>query len=191
MGSAVQQTLMFIVQFIFGLYSFVIVLRLWLRTVNADYNHPVVNSIARSTAPVVRKFQKYIPDIGKIETASVVLLLVITLLKLLLISFISGHIPNAGGLIAWTIGSSIEVCLDAAFYVMIIMALLSWIPNAQPQLYSLLAQLTAPILQPIRRIVPLIMGMDMSPVVMLLLIQVIEMLIVNQIIRAGISAAFH
>ena len=36
MGSAVQQTLMFIVQFVFGLYSFVIVLRLWLRMVRAD-----------------------------------------------------------------------------------------------------------------------------------------------------------
>ncbi len=191
MGSAIQQTLMFIVQFIFGLYSFIIVLRLWLRMVHADYNHPFVASIAKSTTPVIRKLQKYIPDFGNIETASLVLLLILTLVKLLLVSFISGHIPQAGGLLAWTLASMIEVLLDTVFYLMIMMAILSWIPNAQPGLYSLLAQITAPLLVPVRRFVPLLGGMDLSPVIVLVIVQVIEMLMVQPVIRASLSAAFR
>lgn len=191
MGSAVQQTLMFIVQFVFGLYSFVIVLRLWLRMVDADYNHPFVASIAKSTTPVVRKLQKYLPDFGHFEAASLVLLLIATLVKLLLVSFISGHIPHAVGLLAWTLASVIEVVLDAAFYVMIIMAILSWIPNANPMLYGLLMQITTPLLMPIRKWVPLLGGMDLSPVVVLIVIQVVEMLLVNPIIRASLSATFR
>lgn len=193
MGSAVQQTLMFIVQFIFGLYSFIIVLRLWLRMVHADadYNFPFVAGIARATTPVVRKIQKYIPDFVNIETASLVLLLIITLIKLLLVSFISGHVPQVGGLLAWTLGSMVEVFLDTMFYLMIMMAILSWIPNAQPSLYSLLAQITVPLLAPVRRFIPLFGGMDLSPVVVLLAIQVIEMLMVQPVIRASIGAAFR
>jgi len=191
MESAVQQTLMFIVQFIFGLYSFVIVLRLWLRMVDADYHHPFVASIAKSTTPIVRKLQKYLPDFGHIETASLVLLLVLTLVKLLLMSFISGHIPQALGLLAWTLASAIEVILDAVFYVMIIMAVLSWIPNANPMLYGLLIQITTPLLMPVRRVIPLLGGMDLSPVVVLVVIQVLEMLVVHPVIRASLSAAFR
>ena len=191
MGSVVQQTLMFIIQFIFGLYSFIIVLRLWLRMVDADYNHPFVASIAKSTTPIVRKLHKYIPDFGSIETASLVLLLILTLVKLLLVSFISGHIPQVGGLLAWTLASMIEALLDTVFYIMIMMAILSWIPNAQPALYALLMQITAPLLMPVRRFVPLLGGMDLSPVVVLVAIQVIEMLMVQPVIRASLSAAFH
>lgn len=191
MGSAVQQTLMFIVQFIFGLYSFVIVLRLWLRMVHADYHHPFVASIAKSTTLLVRKLQKYLPDFGSIETASLVLLLIVTLIKLILVSFISGYIPHVGGLLAWTLASMIEAMLDTIFYVMIMMAILSWIPNAQPMLYGLLAQMTAPLLMPVRRWIPLLGGMDVSPVVVLLVIQVIEILMVHPVMRASLSAAFR
>lgn len=191
MGSAVQQTLMFIVQFVFGLYSFVIVLRLWLRMVDADYNHPFVASIAKSTTPVVRKLQKYLPDFGHFETATLVLLLIVTLVKLLLVSFISGHIPHAVGLLAWTLASVIEVVLDAAFYVMIIMAILSWIPNANPMLYGLLMQITTPVLMPVRKWVPLLGGMDLSPVVVLIVVQVMEILIIHPVIRASLSATFR
>lgn len=191
MGSAIQQTLIFIVQFVFGLYSFVIALRLWLRMTDADYNHPFVASIAKSTTPIVRKLKKYLPDFGNIETSSLILLLLVTLVKLLLISFISGHIPQAGGLLAWTLASSIEVVLDTLFYVMILMAILSWIPNAQPMLYSLLMQVSAPLLAPVRRIVPLLGGMDLSPLVILVVIQVVEMLLLNPVIRASLSAAFR
>jgi YggT family protein len=191
MGSAVQQTLMFLVQFIFGLYSFVIVLRLWLRAVYADYNHPFVAGIVRATTPLVRKLQKYIPDMRGVETASVVLLLLLILVKLFLVSFIAGHIPSIGGLFVWALASLVEVCLDTAFYLMIMMAILSWMPNAQPALYGLLMQLTQPILQPVRSIVPLLGGMDLSPVVVLVVIQVIEILMVQPVIRAGINAAFH
>ncbi len=191
MGSAIQQTLMFLVQFIFGLYSFVIVLRLWLHAVYADYNHPFVASIAKSTTPLVRKLQKYIPNIHGIETASIALLLLVVLIKILLISFIAGHIPSASGLFVWALASLIEVCLDTVFYLMMIMAILSWIPNAQPLLYSLLTQVTEPMLRPIRKIVPLLGGMDLSPIVILVVAQVIEILMVQPIIRTGINAAFH
>ncbi|MES2204587.1 MAG: YggT family protein [Pseudomonadota bacterium] len=191
MGSAVQQTLMFIVQFIFGMYSFVIVLRLWLRMADADYNHPFVASIAKSTTPVIRKLQKFLPNVGHFETASLVLLLIVTLVKLILVSFISGYIPHVGGLLAWTLASMIEAILDTAFYLMIMMAILSWIPNAQPMLYGLLIQITTPILMPVRRCVPLLGGMDLSPVVVLIVIQVLEMLMVQPVIRASLSAAFH
>jgi YggT family protein len=191
MTAVLQQTLMFIVQFVFGLYSFVIVMRLWLRLIGIDHGHPMVLSIAKATNPIVNKLQKYIPSFGQLEIASVVLLVVVTLVKLLLVSFISGHIPQPGGLVVWTLISAIEVGLDAIFYMMIMMALLSWIPSAQPAMYSLLTQITSPLLAPIRRMVPLLGGMDLSPVIILVVVQVLEMLLVHPVVRASLMASFH
>ena len=191
MGSALQQTLMFIVQFVFGLYSFMIVLRLWVRLACVSNEHPLLTSIAKTTNPIIKPLRKYIPDFGNYELASVVLLLGVILLKLVLVSFISGYIPQPAGLFAWTLISTIEVGLDTVFYVMIMMAILSWIPNAQPILLSLLSQITAPLLAPVRRFVPLFGGMDLSPVIVLVVVQILEILFVHPVMRASLMAAFH
>lgn len=190
MGTILQQTFMFLVQFVFGLYSFAVILRLWLRLASLDAYQPFIAAIAKSTAPIIHPLKKYLPDIGHLESASMVLLLVVTLVKLLLVSFISGHVPQPIGLLAWTLISTVEVCLDTIFYVMIITAILSWIPHAQPALSSLFAQMTAPLLAPIRRFIPLLGGMDLSPIVVLVAIQIIEMLMVHPIVRASLMAAF-
>ncbi len=190
MSSAIQQVLMFIVQFVFGLYSFMLALRIWARWSHMSGEHPLLTGIARSTSPVIKVLKKYIPNLGHVELSSIVLLLAVTLIKLLLVSFISGHIPQPMGLFAWTVISAIEVGLDAIFYVMILMAILSWIPHAQPAMLSLLTQISAPLLAPIRKFVPLFGGMDISPVVLLLIVQIIEMLLVHPVMRASLMAAF-
>lgn len=191
MGSAVQQTLIFIVQFVFGLYAFSLVLRIWMRALHADYLHPFVNSIDKITTPIVKLFYKFVPDFKKIELAGVVVLFIVTLIKLLLISVIAGQVPNIFGLLIWSIGSMLETICDTVFYMMVIMALLSWMPQVQPMLFALLNQLTQPLLRPVRRIVPLLGGMDLSPIAVLLLAQILNMLIAHPIMRVGLNAAMH
>lgn len=191
MGSSIQQALIFIVQFIFGLYAFSLVLRIWMRALHADYLHPFVNSIDKITTPVVKPFVKFIPDFKKIELAGVVVLLIVTLIKLFLMSIIAGQMPNMIGLLIWSVGSIVETICDAVFYMMVIMALLSWMPQVQPMLFSLLHQLTQPLLQPVRRIIPLLGGMDLSPIVALLIAQILNILIAHPIMRVGLNAALH
>lgn len=191
MGSLIQQTLMFIVQFIFGLYSFMIVLRLWVRLSGVTERHPLLIGIGKTTSPLIRKLQALIPDLGRFESSSLLLLLVVTLLKLLLMSFLSGHMPHLPGLLAWILISAIEVGFDTIFYVMILMAILSWIPNAQPAMLSLLTQISVPLLAPIRKFIPLFGGMDLSPVVLLLIVQVMEIVFVHPVMRASLMATFY
>lgn len=190
MSSTIQQALIFIIQFVFGLYAFLLALRVWLRAMHADYHHPFVGGVAKVTAPLIKRL-KCIPDIKNIELASIVLLFVVTLVKLILVSVIVGHIPNLFGLIMWTLGTMLEVGLDVVFYVMIFMALLSWMPQVQPMLFGLLSQLTQPLLQPVRKIIPLLGGMDISPIVVLLIAQLLDILIAHPLIRVGLNAALH
>ncbi|MCD8499798.1 MAG: YggT family protein [Gammaproteobacteria bacterium] len=191
MSGAVQQTLMFIIQFLFGLYSFMLVLRVWIRMNGIQANHPLLVSIAKLTNPLVNRLKKWIPDVAYIEISGITLLLGVTLVKLLLVSAVAWHVPHIPGLFAWTLISAVEVFLDVVFYAMIIFAILSWIPNVQPELYSLLSQITAPLLMPIRRCLPLFGGLDLSPVVLLLLVQVLEMLLVHPVMRASLMATFQ
>lgn len=188
--TAIQQAGLFLVQFIFSLYAFLLVLRIWLRAVHADYYHPMVMSVAKLTTPLVKRFT-FIADIKSIECASVVLLFFITLIKLVLVSLIAGQVPHFPGLILWTLGTLLEVGLDTVFYMMMFMALLSWMPHVQPTLFALLNQLTQPILQPVRRVLPLIAGMDFSAIAVLAVAQILEILLAHPWIRIGLNTALH
>lgn len=189
MGASIQQVLIFIIQFIFGLYSFLIILRLWIRLFDVSDQLFFLEGIAKATNPLLKRLRSSIPDIGRLESSSLVLLFVLTLIKLILVSFISGHIPHFMGLLAWTLMTAIESILDAIFYVMIILAILSWIPHVQPAMFSLLTRITTPLLAPIRKYIPLLGGMDVSPVVLLLIIQILEIIIVHPFIRVSLMAA--
>ena len=64
-------------------------------------------------------------------------------------------------------------------------------PHVQSMLYVLLQQLTHPLLQPVRRVIPLIAGMDLSPLVLLALTQVLTILLAHPLLRVGLNAALH
>lgn len=190
MASVVQQALIFLVQFIFSLYSFLLALRVWMRAVHADYNHPFVTGVARLTTPLIKRLH-FIGDIKNIELASLALLFVVIVIKLVLMSLLAGELPGLLGLIIGACGTLLNVGLDLIFYVMIFMALLGWMPQAQPALFVLVSQLTQPILQPVRKILPTLYGMDVSPLIVLLVAQLVKILVSDPLIRAGLNTTIN
>ena len=63
------------------------------------------------------------------------------------------------------------------FFTILIRVIMSWVnPNPNNPIYIVLAQLTEPLLRPVRRIIPIMGGFDLSPLVVLILLQVISIL---------------
>lgn len=66
----------------------------------------------------------------------------------------------------------LDQLLSVYVYIIIIRALLSWFsPDPYNPLYRLLIQLTEPVLEKIRRIMPNLGGIDLSPIILILIIQ--------------------
>ncbi len=161
-----MNSVMFLVDILFGLYLMVVLLRLWLQLAQADFYNPFSQFIVKATHPLVGPLRRIIPSLGRLDTATLVLALLVAGLKLFLLNLIAGVVyTNPVGLL---LGATFEVLREAfqlVMWVLIIRAILSWVSQGQNPMEFVLHQLTEPFLAPIRRILPPMGGLDLSVMV--------------------------
>jgi len=170
--------LIFLIDTIFSLYLFALVLRFLFQWSGADYQNPLSQFLIRITHPPLRILRRFIPSFGRIDTAALALMLALQMLSDTLIFLIQSTLPSMGFIAIWSLAQLLDLVLDIFFYAILIRALLSWIgPTQYNPAVSLLYSLTEPLLQASRRLLPATGGMDFSPIIPIIGIQLIKMLL--------------
>lgn len=185
LGLAVgSQIALFLVEAIFSLYIGAVVIRLLLGFARANFNNPLSQFLVKVTNPVLVPMRRFIPSIGKIDTSAVVLAYGLTVIKVsLLYLIIRGAIMFPESLIVG-VGELIKTIIWVYIIALILQAVISWVGSAQGNPVSpLVHSLTNPIVRPIRKFVPLIGMMDLSPLIAILGLNVL-LIIVNNIFHA-------
>lgn len=168
----------FLVDTLFSLYVFALMLRFLFQWVEADFYNPISQTLVRLTHPPLRPMRRVLPAIGRIDTASVVLMLLIQMLGGYLIFLIQGIEFSAVYLIVWSLAQILELLFNIYIFSIIGVALLSWIsPVPRNAATALLYSLTNPVLKRARQIIPPMGGVDLSPLVVFIAIQFLKMLI--------------
>jgi YggT family protein len=147
------------------LYNAVLLLRLIMQLVRADFRNPIGRAIVQLTDPLVRPLRRVLPPAGRVDTASVVAVLLFALVKTWLLRALLGFISfDALALLRATLLEVIHLTLNTYFFSIVLNALLSFFPQGgySPP-HSVLASICNPVLNPIRRIIPSIAGLDLSP----------------------------
>lgn len=177
----------FLIQSVFDLYLIVLLLRFLFQYFKVDFYNPVSQMIVKLTSPLVVPLRKVIPGYWGIDLATLVLLLGVTILKLMLLSLIGFHkFPHLLGLFVWALGDVIGLVLKLFFYALLASAVMSWIaPTAHSPVTAILSRLTEPLLQPARKYIPMIGGFDVSPIPVLLGLQVLIILIAEPFTAFG------
>jgi YggT family protein len=171
--------LVFLIQVAFGLFLLAVLLRFLLQLFRADFYNPLSQLIVKVTSPVLRPLRRIIPAIGKIDTASLVLLWLLQALELALIALILGIPANPLGSLLWAIPELVALCINLFFIVLLIQVIMSWITpgGAYHPASGLLYTLTEPLLRPVRRILPPFSGLDFSPMVAMVGLVLLRMLL--------------
>jgi len=165
----------FLVDILFHLYTVVLMLRLILQLVRADFYNPVCQFFVRITNPVVIPLRRFIPGMWGIDFATLVLILIFTAIKILLVAGLSGFDISIAAVMMRTIIATLMLTLDIFLFAIIIQALLSWInPDPYNPVVSLLNYLTWPILKHFRKLLPPISGFDLSPIIAIITIMFIK-----------------
>ena len=100
-------------------------------------------------------------------------------ISLALILLLRGSDINLVVLVIWSFAELLELAFNVFIFAIIIQAILSWInPGHYNPVSSLLYSLNEPLLRPARRLIPPIQGLDLSPLVVLIALQVIKMLVI-------------
>ena len=153
-------------------------MRFLLQWADADYYNPVSQFFVKVTHLPLRWLRRAIPTLGRIDTASLVLMWSLQMLAGYLMFSLQGASIAPAALAAWALLQLIELVLNVFFYLIMASTLLSWLGQRRynPGMV-LIHNLAAPLMAPARRWFPPIGGIDLSPMIPLIGIEVAKMLI--------------
>lgn len=180
MGNALQNAASLLVTSLFDLFLFVVLLRVLLQLVRADFYNPLSQFVVKVTTPVLRPFRRVIPSAGGVDVASLVLALITAFLKnALLFVIIYQLTPRPFGILLFSLADMIGTITFIYFLAIIGQIILSWVsPAGYNPLAQTISLLTEPLLSRVRRIIPPVAGFDLSPIPVLLGLQLINILVV-------------
>jgi YggT family protein len=168
----------FLVRNLAGFFILNLLLRFYLQVVRAPFGHPLAQFTVKLTNFAVLPLRRVIPSLAGYDSATILLAwfcsalmhgLLLALLPLPL-NFLA---PNAmAGLALLALLTLIQYSLYLLFGAVFVQAVMSWINPYNP-LTPLLDALTRPYLAPIRRLLPSLGGLDLSPLVLILVLQMI------------------
>ncbi|WP_428608094.1 YggT family protein [Sedimenticola sp.] len=171
--------LAFLIQVIFDLMILVVMLRFILQLVRADFYNPISQFTVKMTTPLLRPLRRVIPGIGGIDVASIILMFLLKTLELTLIMLVSGKGMQPLAAMAFAIPELISLTINFFLFAILIQVILSWVnPGHYNPASALIYSITAPLLRPAQRLIPPIGGIDLSPMAVLVGLQLLKMLLI-------------
>lgn len=174
-----MQALAFLLNSVAGFFCGLLLLRFLMQAMRVSFAGPLGDVVVKLTNWAVKPLRRFIPGVGGYDWASVVAAFGLQcLLATAFIALAGGPAMEADTIALFILGHSLRNLLRLTVYVFIgallLQAVLSWI-NPYSPLARPANQLTAPLLAPFRRIIPPISGIDLSPLALILLLQVVLM----------------
>ena len=154
-----------------GLLGGACLLRLYMQQQRMGFGNPVGRFVFALTDWLVLPLRRVLPAIGKWDTSSLVAAYLIELTKFGLLWLITGGLSGAEWLPVLALFGLARLLLSSLTALMIIYAVMSWVRTESP-IADVIDRLCAPLLRPFRRVIPLLGGIDLSPLAFLVVVQV-------------------
>ena len=170
--------LIFLVKTLFGLYIAIVMIRFLLQWARADFYNPISQFVVKVTSPVLRPIRKVVPGYGGLDLSALVLAWMLKALELALLSMLLGLDRNPLAALIWAIPALVGLIISIFLFGILIRVILSWVnPDPYNPAVALLNRITDPIMVPAQRLVPPISGIDLSPMVAMIGLVLLEMLL--------------
>jgi len=165
-----------------GLIAGTCLLRLYMQyqriPMSARSGNPLARFIFALTDWLVLPLRRVVPAIGRLDTASLLGAFLVQLLQFVILWGITGMITSVLSIVVLAAFGLVRMAISGLTGLVIIYAILSWV-QTQSVAADFLERLVMPVLAPIRRIVPLVGGIDLSPLVLLLILQIAGIVLGN------------
>lgn len=170
--------LTYLVGTLIDLYITAVLLRLLLQWVRADFYNPLCQFLVRVTNPLLVPIRRVVPSFGKLDTASVILMLVLEVTGVWIISRITPINMNWLQIVTFSAIKLAMTLLWTYFFLIIVTVILSWVgAGSRHPIVPLIHQLTEPVLRPFRKLIPPIAGFDLSPLFALIALRFLLLLL--------------
>lgn len=170
------QILTLIVETATSLVGGACLVRLYMQHQRIPFANPAGRFVFAATDWIVVPLRRIVPAIGRWDTASLLAAWLLKLVQVVVLGVLTGGVRNVA---VWPVLAMVHLaalaCLSLTV-LLILHAVLSWLQPGSPA-ESLLRRLTAPILLPLQRVVPSVGGVDLAPLVGVLILQIASMVL--------------
>ncbi|WP_288130012.1 YggT family protein [Microbulbifer sp.] len=163
------------------LFLFTVILRFMLQLARADFYNPISQGIVKITNPLLRPLRKVVPGLFGLDMASIVLALLVGWVMIMGRGFLAGGaILNPLSALLWSLLGCLMTLIAVLFVGMLISIVVSWVaPQSSHPALMLLQQLLEPVYAPVRKIIPPLGVIDISPIFVFILLTVVDKLLVG------------
>ena len=176
----ISNVLSFVLDIVSSVFGAALLLRAWSYSIRMHPFNPYLQAIFRVTDWLVHGVRKVVPTTNKVDWATLLSAWLTAFIYVLLTGLLlTAALPTIDQIPALLIFSVFTVLIWACNLVIwgtIIQAVLSWV-NPMAPVMPLLNQLTAPLLNPIKRILPNFGGLDFYPLVLIIVAQIVMMIL--------------
>ena len=189
--TAFNEILVYLLQTFLSLYLVAMLLRFLLQLVRADIYNPISQFQVKITNPLVVPLRRLVPGFGGIDIASLLLALLLQLAGIVALLLVNGFSPPGPlVLLVWSCLGVIGLLVNIYFFALLAMIVLSWVAaGSRHPAIILLYQLTEPVMAPFRKLLPAMGGLDFSPILVFILINVIQIALRHMAAGVGLHPA--
>ena len=189
MAAALVEIVRLLINTLGGLYLTAIILRFLLQLARADFYNPISQALVRITNPVIKPMRRFIPGFFGIDIASLALAILVKLLMIVVLFIVQTGDTNLNVAIALLVAvlSVFVTMFNIYFVAMIATIILSWVaPGSYHPAAVLIHQIVEPVMGPFRRLLPPMGGIDFSPIIAFLALNVVKILFSGLALQIGL-----
>ncbi|HRL93106.1 MAG TPA: YggT family protein [Pseudomonas sp.] len=182
--SGLVEALIYIIQTLGSLYLLIVLLRFILQLVRADFYNPLSQFTVKATQPLLKPLRRFIPSIAGLDTASLVLAVLVQLLLMVVTLSLMGFNPISviPQLLVWSLIGVTSLFFKVFFFALIVSVILSWVaPGSHNPGAQLVNQLCEPLLAPFRKLLPNLGGLDLSPIFAFIALNLVDRFVIGNL----------
>lgn len=172
------QIISFLLDVAVGLLGGACLLRLYMQHQRISFKNPVGRFVFALTDWLVLPLRRILPSMGRWDTASLVGAFLLELAQYGLLWLLAGRTAGLAAVPLLAVFGLLRLVISALTGLVIVYAILSWV-RADSPIVDVIDRLCAPLLRPWRRVIPLVGGIDLSPLAFLVALQVVAIVLAS------------
>lgn len=174
----IVQILQFLLEVACGLVAGACLLRLYMQAQRIPFNNPVGKLVFALSDWLVMPLRKVIPNRTQYDLSSLLAALLVMVVQYVLLWLLMGAAGNPLMVLVLALFGLLRMVLTGLIGILIVYAILSWVQPHSP-IAGILHRLSEPLLRPLRKVIPLVGGVDLSALVAIIALQVLLMVLAN------------
>ena len=168
-----------LIEVIFGLAVLLFVLRVLLQLVRANFYNPICQFVYKATNPVLMPMRRVLKPLRNLDSAGAVVAFLLECLKIWLLVAVAGRALGPAATLVLGFADLLSMLVGLYFALILARVILSWVGrDSYHPIVPLIAQLTQPVIAPLRRVLPDLGGFDLSPMMAMVLLMLARALII-------------